>query len=1204
MTGRKRNSTEKGIAFTFDAVFSIIIVATVIPIFLLFSVDNSAETINQRLTLQAEDAIDTISRMHVRDFAKEPVIGDLYLAGVIGAEDLNGTIIELVSALWASNSSINNARAQNITQQILGSVIPDSVKWSFVIEDDRLVDSGSNFTATATASRRIVSGFRKGQPSAGYVASAFLTSIGGKSANSYYFFGGFVGQGNITAKISDIPKNSNITQIYLEVNNGQNFSFGINGIFCAPVNVIAGNISVSNFTTNSSTCTNSVTPGAENNFTINFTGSNITNQYVGGGYLRVTYSTKELLQYDAGLTRYRFPGINGLVNLFDSFYVPGNITNMNASITFFTGTNYTTIINIANVTVFNHTGNNSKTTVNISNSTFSQLFADNNISYTNLSSKTVPVRMVVLTNITGGGLNGTADVVLITDVSGSMAWRLDQDNVNGITINDCNNPNITQPSTARISLAKCLDKTFVNAILGGNATACGAGTPVLGNRVALVSFSSSANTWESLTTNTSYLESRINAYTASGGTCVSCAINRAYEILSSQSNASRGKYIVVMTDGVANYRSTPVCYDMNDASLNIAVGQSGASITRMPPWVKTNIGGTSDSLNKVSALNSTLARAGATGGEIYYWNGTAWILEQDTGVNDVYGIDLFNSTLGFAVGGSGKIWKWNGATWTETNDFGSFDFRGVSFFNSTLAFAVGESGRIYSWNGATWSLYQDVGTANLYEVDIYSPALAFAVGTSGKIYSWNSTAWSESTDTGSNTHRDVAILGTTKAFTVSSNGRAYEWNGASWSSTALSSYELKGLHLVNSTLAYAVGDERGDVYEWNGVSWSRTFSPFYYEGTSTAGLWCSDDDSCSLSISDSYPSLNANYSTYRAMQNLTNLSVDSVGFGPISICNIGNQTVSEIAKTGNGTSYASTNATQLQTIYCQIAEGIVTKSLQTQQLTAEGALSPSVIFPESSIEFSYVSTIPPASYQEITLDAETERFAGCDGSFFLLPNITVVDALRTSYSGFHWTKNVFLQNSLTGGMRNVYNLSSYSQKYDLLGDPFKIYIPVSLLAYNETNTVRNELGLNASYTNVTCSQHDRVIYRARLRASAPLGSLFPAISGGVIRIYHDLNHDGTQDGYTDITVGDSLTNFNPTVRTVDQLDTANNALDNAVMRLLDSLNLFISVSTTGPAGSTTNPIDIILDDVEIDSAGSGGIPYAWGPLDVKLEVGI
>ncbi len=110
-------------------------------------------------------------------------------------------------------------------------------------------------------------------------------------------------------------------------------------------------------------------------------------------------------------------------------------------------------------------------------------------------------------------------------------------------VEDENNP-IFFNDTQRLSLAKCLDKYFTDTIL--NTT---------GSRMGLVHFSTSAydSTGTGLSDDIDSLYTAIDSYSAGGGTCVCCAINRAYAILDSQSSGLRNKFIVVMTDGVTGY---------------------------------------------------------------------------------------------------------------------------------------------------------------------------------------------------------------------------------------------------------------------------------------------------------------------------------------------------------------------------------------------------------------------------------------------------------------------------------------------------------------------------------------------------------------------------------------------------------------------------------------------------------------------------
>lgn len=1187
---------KKGIAFTFDAVFSLMIALAIIPIFLIITFNTAPQSIVQSLSIQAEDSMNVISMLRVRDIAKEQVISDLYLGGVIDDSNLNSSVLELVTDLWASNSTENNTRAQNITNYIFGRILPKSLKWSFSIYNDRVVNATENYASAATSSKRVISGYRKGAPSTGYVAGAFLTNIGGKRASAYFFFGGFVGQGVASAQLQDLPDDANITELYLELNAGANFTLYVNSEPCGFFNSTPGNFSVSNWSI-ASPCMSNLTT-SRNNITLNFSAGNITEKYIGGGYIRLTYSTTQLVDAEQNINTYSFPGIDGIVNLYDSFYVPGNITSIDANLRFFSGENYTTRLIIGNTTVLQHSGNGSGVTVNISNASLAQMLAENNITLLDLSKKSVPLRFFMLANISGGILNGTTDVILITDTSGSMAWQLGNDN-NGVVIDNCNDSDIYSTTTSRLSLAKCLDKSFVNAILGGNNSVCSQQNQIEGNRIGLVDFASSADNYISLAANITVLENEIDTYVATGATCISCAINRAYEILLEESNATRRKYIVLMTDGQPNRRSTQACYQFRGMGNNVTAGDSGVTAVLVPPWLAIS-SGTSDSINGVSVINRTFGKAVANSGEIYSWNSNSWSLDTDTGNTNIYSVDIFNSTLAFAVGSSAKIWRWNGATWSEMNDFGSFTFRGVSFVNRTLAFAVGDGGRIYRWNGATWSSFQVVGggSINLFSVDAYLN-ISYVGGTSGKIYYWSGGTFSETTDTGGNTHYGIYAQNSTNVFVVSSNGYAYRWNGVSWFSNSLSSYALYSVHATDGII-YTTGDRRADIYAWNNT-WYRTFTPIYFEGTSTAGLGCGDSDVCSVLVENSWSSMNANWSARRAMLNITNTTIDTVGLGPVGTCSFGNDTIKEIARTGNGTAYSSSNATELQTIYCQIADNILTQSTPTQQVGVVGSVQ-SALYPDSYITFAYEPYATDPGYSKITLGTETNRFPGCNGSFFIAPRIEIADSLRTSYSGAFWTKSMSVQDQ-SGQFTTVYNISDYGSSIANFGDPYRVYVPVDTIRTNATNTVRNELGL-ADYSSDVCSSYDRVIYKARLRASVPIGNVFPAISGGVYRIYYDIDHDGAYDGFSDITVGATLPDFDPTVRTIDQLDPENNALHDALLRLLDELNLVIVPGNSGLSGESTNPIDIKLDEIALEVVSTGEVPFAWGPLDATLEVGI
>ena len=97
-----------------------------------------------------------------------------------------------------------------------------------------------------------------------------------------------------------------------------------------------------------------------------------------------------------------------------------------------------------------------------------------------------------------------------------------------------------------MDLAKDAALNFVDVVLN-----------MSGNRIGLVSYDSSVDGTESVTDVQVNLQSEINSYSANGGTCICCGINNAKNMLVSSANQ---KYMVVMTDGEANY----YCSDFDD----------------------------------------------------------------------------------------------------------------------------------------------------------------------------------------------------------------------------------------------------------------------------------------------------------------------------------------------------------------------------------------------------------------------------------------------------------------------------------------------------------------------------------------------------------------------------------------------------------------------------------------------------------------
>jgi len=1121
---------KKAVFFSIDALIALTIIIGVILLAYPYFQDS------KHPTELHQDTLETLSSIKIGDVNTTLTRALINQSLII---DLNKSLLEQIGEFYATNTTL----AKQLASDVLSSLnTSENIGiWygnTLILSKNKTSFEQAKNVETA---RQIISGVREGGSVTGYSARAFLSS---SLQSKYIYLGGYAGDGNITLRLD---YNGNITAAQIEFTSNNNITIRINnnliGTYLqSPSEEIPVNYSlpIDNFVSG----TNLIQLSANN-------------LHLAGGFIKITYQSSG--QYDQP-TRYYFPGIVGAINLYTGVYAPSQINDMKISLHF--NSTYNTFLTIGNSTVFNNRSNGEEVR-NITNSELTNI-----LSYNQLSNITIPIRLG-LENISLSNSTGNADVVLITDVSGSMEWRLDQDSVNGVTRNNCSDPQINDPSTKRISLARCLDKSFAGTILAGSS-----------NRIALVSFSSSADTYLSLTNNALSINNTVDTYSGSGGTCISCAINRAYWILQTQSNSSRQKFIIVMTDGVANIRSTNTCnsiYGIGSANNTVlANGQSGLAINRNQSWL---------SVNKASS-------------------------------NTINDVDMFNDTFGFAVGSSGTILRWNGATWSTQSSPVSSTLNGVDIFNSTYALAVGASGRVLRWNGATWSTVATISNSpTLNKVSAWNGTFAFIAGTRGNNgYVYKSTnggsSWSQ--DYSNSLYlRGVKILNRTLAFAVGESGVIARWTG-SWSTFySPTSDELYSIGAYNNTLAYAVGGDSGNAVaiKWDGVSWTNSYDEAYnslqdvvvlnnrtygvgldavivenngtwnrnfdfpeaYEGNNTAGITCTaDQDSCSEI--NSFPALNANYSACRANQEV-NATVHTIGFGPISSCSFATRTLQGIANCGNGTFYASSNATILQQIYTSIASSIVQLTYVEQNTQIIGNIT-ATLYPDSFIEINYTKSAQPYG---LVITTEKQFSNAYSANFTRPQNTTTVDAQIVSYSSTRWT-NVAQVNNIT-----VYNISRYGADYQRIGDPYVIGIRPSLI--NATNTVW--MNTATSPTNTSAGSIKNKIIHTVVKNVSGYSPVVAQASGCIWTIQFEDNSNITVAspvGYT----GTDVCSFT----SASQSYNTNDAFQVATFNILRSLDFDQNYKVDVP---------FTQQDLQISITETTGIPYTWS-TEVQVRV--
>lgn len=1191
-----KNTKIRGFAFSIDAVLALMLVIGIISAVFLYFNQSTSYLSSSRPVLQgvSQEGVSLLSHLKISDIRREPIIISYYDAGYLTSSHLNLSVLEVIGEFWASG---NYTQASDLADAIIPKFVPSSLNWAIEYDGNIVASSAAlPSTTSLSSSKRFVSGLNNSAPSTGCIARSFVERIRGKQEVSTNYFGGFLGQGNFSVTINDVPAGSNVTSFLIQANSPANFSFSVNGFECANLTTNGGNLNVTTWNITSSTCISEFVAGSSNQFAFTFSRSNVSDSYFDGGFLQVYYQTDNLVYTPTGRVTFQLPQIDGLVNYFSSFYVPGNVTNVSAYIQFFN--NYTTYMNIGNKTIFNTTGSPDVQIVTVSNASFATFFPN----LMSLSSQTIPFKITAVANATGQ--TGNADIVLITDLSGSMAWRMDSDSA-GNTVTNCSSASINSASTNRISVAKCVDSNFVDAIFQGP-----------GNRIALVSFSTNIVNYTSLTNNSAYLKSVISAYSTNGGTCISCAINKAHDLLASESSSDRKKYVIVMTDGVANYRATNFCpnsspfneIDAINSTAGIIAGRADASLFDIRDTYFDDVGLDQSASYDFYAIDydtSTRAFMSGDNGQIWELNGASWSRTLNAGSNALYGISVMVSlNKGFAVGESGKIYKWNGATWSADIDAGSNVFYDVDMYNATFAFAVGSSGKIYKLIGTTWSQDVDLGSQTLYDVKIISPTLAYASGVQtgspdqSIVYKWNGATWSSSTSVNSRYFYAMDAYNSTLTFLGGANGYIYSYDGTSLTAmTTPTTSQVNGITFVNNTYALAA-TSAGTIWYWQGGNtWYLSPIAFnVYKGNNTVGIDCGDSSSCGSSATGS--TLNANYSSCRIFQEIANSTINSVGFGPVSTCSLGLTTLQNVATCGNGSYFGSSNASALQDFYRSIALSIITQQNASQIKNITGSVNTS-LFNSSYISFEYTPEVTGSTYQQISLPFETDYFNGCTGSVFIPSEMTVDEFTVTSYTSDKWTSNVTIKNS-ANNWTEIYNLSTFNSTYVDLGDAFMIKIPPRYIKSGEWNNISIKSGYSAGNASSFCSNYNKAIYRGRVTAAVNYSAIFLSCTSKTVRVYYDLDHNSVSDGYVDVLIGSGLPSGAVGTINPNQLNVTTDAVDDAFMRLLDTLNS-VQVNASDVSGMITNPIDIKLDSqIGTEAVTNKGIPFLWGPVEATL----
>jgi len=519
---------KKGIYFSIDAILAVVLLIAAVLLVAPITSDNRSPS---RLP---GDVISSLSSLKVGDIAG---LDPIYIT------DPENSVLEQIGFFYATG---DRDKAINLTDLMFADL--ESNENIGIWFGNELIAS-KNRTPYKDAedietSRALISGIVNGSSATGFSARAFLNGV---NPTKFFYFGGFIGEGNITANMS---YDGAVSSVSIELAINEDFELYVNGNYSGiydgsgldefvPIKHILNRSTLDLF------------KSGEN--IIEFKGLDL---HIAGGFIKISYDSSESFSIT---NRYQFPGIEGVINLFDGFYIPGTINSMEISL-HMNSSVLDTFLHIGNTTVYLNTTNDEET-ISLTNAQLLSYFG----SYDHLSQKTVPVRLGILDLI---NRSGKADVILITDLSKSMEGRLDDDTITGV-FRECGDPLLFDPSTARVSLAQCLDKTFIDIVMS-----------VPGNRIGFVGYfgdtlsgggprKGKVNRTDFFLNDSVAAKAIVDEYddvlgydsdsydTPIGGTCICCSLNSAYHILDSISEPeNRTQFVLVMSDGIPTHRCT------------------------------------------------------------------------------------------------------------------------------------------------------------------------------------------------------------------------------------------------------------------------------------------------------------------------------------------------------------------------------------------------------------------------------------------------------------------------------------------------------------------------------------------------------------------------------------------------------------------------------------------------------------------------
>lgn len=477
---------KKAVFFSTDAIIALII------IFLSILVIFPVVMYSKHESDVPSDVIKVLSSLKIGEI-NNSYVSNLTSEGKI--QDLNKSVLEQIGEFYVTNITI----ARTLADSVL-STIDERENIGLWFNGELL--ASRNITPLENSEdisvdRQIISGISggHGESVTGFSARAYLTSALQKK---YFYFGGYVGDGNISVNVN---YSGNIQDMSFEIATNREFDLYINENNAGHYDKSPSEFQPAVYNPSYESFFHS----GENIIKLVGTGGNL---YIAGGFLKITYNESAVYEQ---ATKYYFPGIEGLINIYDGFYSPGQISDMEISLHY--NSNYTMFLNIGNVTVFigNSSGQDNTTLIT------STELQSKGVTYPSISNKTIPIRLG-LENVSYAVVSN-ADVISVIELGGST-----HSNVYG---------------KPQLEWIKNGNYVFVNTVLNSSV-----------NRVGFVAYNNGIVAQHNLSSNATSLNNSVfNLPDGNSITCICCGINGATQKFLADWNALRYHAMILMSDG-------------------------------------------------------------------------------------------------------------------------------------------------------------------------------------------------------------------------------------------------------------------------------------------------------------------------------------------------------------------------------------------------------------------------------------------------------------------------------------------------------------------------------------------------------------------------------------------------------------------------------------------------------------------------------